>query len=77
MGHLADTEENQSFGGPNVSMLTDTLYGDERGSRQICDSLNLSVSQVIQLFFNTKRLISHAIIGMGKLWVDFRVKFLN
>ena len=63
MGHLADTEENQSFGGPNVSMLTDTLYGDERGSRQICDSLNLSVSQVIQLFFNTKRLISQVVGG--------------
>jgi hypothetical protein len=47
MGHLVGTDEHQSFGGPNVSMSTDSVYGDERGSRQISDSLNLSVSQVI------------------------------
>ena len=39
--------DDQMWNTSNMSMTTDNIYGDERNHRQISDSLNLSISQVI------------------------------
>ena len=39
-----DDHQMSSF---NLSMSTDNIFGDERKHRQISDSLNLSISQVL------------------------------